>query len=102
MTDNPPPLPDQPVSVLIVSSLLSSIDVPPDAPTHGELAGKSTPVTVFIVPVVESVQSLEPLSPEAANIVWPSAAPCLKRSLSLRTSFGSSSISHKPNEVVTT
>src|SRR5579864_459609 len=102
----PPPLPDQAVSEWVVRFELRARVVPPAAPIHGELAGKSTVVGLgwpgnpsgglFVL------QSCEPLSPEAAKRVCPSAAACSNKSLSAATSFGSAPTSHEPHDVVTT
>src|SRR5579872_1240942 len=102
----PPPLPDHAVSLWMVRLALRVSVVPPEEAIQGELAGKSTLVGLgwpgkpsggLLVP-----QSCDPLSPEDANRVWPSAAPCKNRSLSAATSFGSAPASHEPHDVVTT
>src|SRR5438445_8468222 len=104
--ETPPPEPDQAVSLAMVPLGRNVSVVPPAAATHGESDGKSMLVGLGWPGRPSggllSPQSADPLSPLAANIVCPSAAPCSKRSLSAATSFGSLPTSQKPHDVVTT
>ena len=80
--------------------MLSTLS-PPTPVTSGWEAGSSTAAAVSSGPVGGdwAMQSDEPLSPEAANTVWPWAAICSKIGASSAWSLNASQI---PHEMLTT